>query len=93
MTGVLKLASGQVGFICGRLGSGMGLEGKAILDRVSIMKKQTEGEIIKMSINRRIDKLWYMHAYNKKTLYSNKGTNDICNKMDIYYIEHMLYRA
>lgn len=39
----------------------MGLEGKAILDRVSIMKKQTEGEIIKMSINRRIDKLCFIH--------------------------------
>ena len=26
-----------------------------------------------------------MHAYNKKTLYSNKGTNDICEKMDMLY--------
>lgn len=39
----------------------MGLEGKAILGRVSIMIQQTEGEIIKRPINRRIDKLCFIH--------------------------------
>lgn len=39
----------------------MGLEGKAIPGRESNMKKETEGKIIKMSINRRIDKLCFTH--------------------------------
>lgn len=47
--------------------SGLGQEGKAMLGRRSNMKKETEREATKMSIDRRIDKL---HFFPKMKYYT-----------------------
>lgn len=70
--GIKACLSEQVGFMW----EIRGWDG-AIPGRESNMKKETEGKIIKMSINRRIDKLCFTHKMKYYIVTKKKKRTDL----------------